>query len=60
MNNLNTISGFFVTYLELLPKFKYQIDCFQYLNNEMEFINGNKMFMDFEDFKNSIYYKKGK
>jgi len=60
MNNLNTITGFVVTYFELLPVFKTQIECFRYLNNEMELINGNKMFMDFEDFKNSMYHNKGK
>ena len=55
MNDLTTISGFFKTYYSLLPIFRTQLDCFDYLNKELEYINGFKMFKDYNDFKQSIY-----
>ena len=55
MNNLKTKVGFFVTYFELLPQFETQIEWFSLLHNEMEKINGDKMFKNNKDFKNYLY-----
>jgi len=59
MNNLKTATGFFCTYFELLPNYKTQVECFEYLNNELAFINGFKMFKDYKHFKDFMYCYKG-
>lgn len=51
MNNLNTITGFYYTYFQLLPQFKSRLECFEYLNAEVCFINGKRMFLNFTDFE---------
>lgn len=51
MNNLETIRGFYETYLQLLPQYKTKRECFEYLNAEVKKINGKKMFLNFEDFE---------
>ncbi|NGX83112.1 hypothetical protein [Aequorivita sp. KMM 9714] len=54
MNDLTTTKGFYNTYLNLLPQFETQKKCFDFLNAEIEMINGEKMFFSFMDFKKYI------
>jgi len=51
MNDLTTIRGFYETYLRLLPQHKTSKECFEYLNAEVEQINGEKMFFNYTDFE---------
>lgn len=51
MNDLATIRGFYETYLQLLPQYKTQKECFEYLNAEVKKINDAKMFINYEDFR---------
>ena len=51
MNDLTTITGFYKTYLELLPQYETQKECFDFLNAEVKKINGEKMFFNLCDFQ---------
>lgn len=51
MNDLTTTTGFCKIYLELLPQFETEQKCFDFLNAEIEMINGDKMFFNYVDFK---------
>ena len=58
MNNsldITTTLGFYNTYFQLLGFYKTQEDTFEYLNNEVEFILGQKPFKNYEEFRNSIF-----
>lgn len=54
MNDLTTTLGFYKTYLDFLPEFETQKKCFDFINAEIEKINGSKMFSSFKDFKKHI------
>ena len=51
MNDLSTITGFYETYLKLLPQYESKETCFDFLNKEIEKINGSKMFLNLSDFQ---------
>ncbi|MGB3344359.1 MAG: hypothetical protein WBA61_10630 [Aequorivita sp.] len=51
MNNLTTIRGFYETFLQLLPQYETQTECFEFLNAEVQKINGRKMFFNLRDFQ---------
>lgn len=51
MNDLTTIKGFYETYLKLLKQYKNKEECFNFLNKEVEKINGEKMFLNINDFE---------
>ncbi|PKQ45915.1 hypothetical protein [Confluentibacter flavum] len=50
--NLETSIGFYETYFMVLPFYKTSKDAFNYLNNEIEFITGQKPYKNYKEWRN--------
>ncbi|MCK7589272.1 hypothetical protein M0G43_01665 [Subsaxibacter sp. CAU 1640] len=51
--DITTPIGFFNTYFDLLPQYKTNKDAFDYLNTQVEYITGRKLFKNYEQWQNS-------
>jgi hypothetical protein len=55
MYDLSTKKGYVMLYFEFLPQYKTKNKCFEFVNIELENINGFRMFKDYVSFKKYLY-----
>lgn len=55
--DLNTPFGFYETFFNLLPFYETKRLAFDYLNNEVEFITGERPYKNYKSFRKSIFFK---
>ncbi|GAA4940529.1 hypothetical protein GCM10023314_11710 [Algibacter agarivorans] len=53
--DFTTNSGFYDTFFELLPFYRTNIEAFNYLNNEVGWIIGKKLYKDYKEFRGKMY-----